>query len=328
MDHRTSIDLVICTHNNSALLDRTLAAISKQRVSPDVDWQVTVVNNNCTDETPEVVGKHSRSSKVPLRMIFEPRQGLTLTRVCGARNSSAEWIAFVDDDCLLAEDWVEQAARFALEHPQCGAFGGHIILLFEKTPPSYALSRPYLYAGAYHGETAKRRKWVAGAGMVVRRAALQDSGWLDKQFLEDRLGKRLVSGGDMEMSMRIAARHEVWYNPLCKLRHLITGRRMTRQYVRSMIYGLGASRHNTTALTWSGSYPTWLFYSSLYSIGFLGMGTMQMLREFVRGRSGFDVLIALNPARGWWAAMWSMLRMDAGERRQLLGCAATRNPKT
>jgi len=325
MSRRISIDLIICTYNNAALLGETLAAISKQQVSPDVDWQVTVVNNNCTDETPEVVERHSRSSKMPLRMIFERQQGLTPTRVRGARNSGAEWIAFVDDDCLLAEDWVEQAARFALEHSRCGAFGGHIILLFEKTPPPYALGRPYLYAGANHGETAKRRKWVAGAGMVVRRAALEDSGWLDKQFLEDRIGKRLVSGGDMEMSMRIAARHELWHNPRCKLRHIIPERRMTRQYVRSMIYGLGASRHNSTALAWTHSYPAWLLYSSLYSIGFLGLGVLHMLHEFVRGRSGFDVLIAVNPARGWCAAMWSMLRMDAFERRQLLGCAVPRN---
>ncbi len=327
MSRRISIDLVICTYNNAALLDRTLAALSKQEVSPHVDWQVTVVNNNCTDETPEVVEKHSRSGNVPLRMIFEPQQGAIPARVCGVRNTGGEWIAFVDDDCLLAEDWVEQSARFTEEHPDCGAFGGHIILQWEKTPPPYVLSRPYLYAGARHGETAKRRKWVAGAGMVVRRAALEDSGWLDKQFLEDRIGKRLVSGGDVEIPMRIAARHEVWYNPRCNLRHIIPERRMSREYVRRMIFGLGASRHNTIALTWSGSYPAWLLYSSLYSIGFLGMGTIQMLHEFVSGRSGFDVLIAVNPARGWWAAMWSMLRMDATERRQLLGCAASRNQK-
>lgn len=87
MGRGKSIDIVICTYNNAALLNRTLAAISKQQVSPDVRWQVTVVNNNCTDETPEVVEKYSQFNGMSLRMIVEPKQGLTPARVCGVRNT-------------------------------------------------------------------------------------------------------------------------------------------------------------------------------------------------------------------------------------------------
>ncbi|HEX8472706.1 MAG TPA: glycosyltransferase [Pyrinomonadaceae bacterium] len=321
MSRETSIDIVICTYNNAALLDRSLATISKQRVPPGVNWQVLVVNNNCTDETPEVVEKHSRLSATSIRMVSEPTQGLTQARVCGVRNTSGEWIAFVDDDCLLADDWVAEAARFASEHPACGAFGGRVILDWEIAPPSYASHRRYAYAGKNHGETAHRRPWLAGAGMVLRRRALEESGWLDKQFLEDRTGKRLVSGGDMEIGLRVAARYEVWYNPACELRHVIPARRMSREYLRRITFGLGASRHNASALTWRGSYPGWLFYSSLYSLMFGAHGAWQLVREALSERATVDVALAFSPVRGWWTAMWGMLRMDAAERRQLLGCA-------
>lgn len=303
----TSIDLVICTYNNAALLDRTLAAIAQQRVPSGTNWQVLVVDNNCTDETPKVVEKHRQAGGVSLRIIREPRQGLTPARLRGVKETTGEWIAFVDDDCLLAEDWVEQAARFAAGHPACGAFGGHIILDWETPPPPFALKRRYAYAGKNHGETAHRRPWIAGAGMVVRRTALADCGWIDQQFLEDRIGKRPVSGGDMEIGLRIAARHEIWYNPACKLRHVIPAHRMTRQYLRRITFGLGASRHNAMALTWKGSYPAWLLYSALYGVEFAVLG--------------------INPARGWWAAMWEMVRMDPAKRRALLGCAV-KSPRT
>ena len=318
------LDIVVCTYNNAALLDGTLAALGRQRVGPGVAWSVLVVNNNCTDETAEVVERRARSFPVPLRAVTETRQGLTPARVCGVRNTTGEWVAFVDDDCLLAEDWVEEAARFAEAHPRCGAFGGRITLEWEQTPPAYVLHFPYAYAGANHGETAKRRPWLAGAGLVVRRSALEECGWTREQFLEDRVGRRLVSGGDAEMTMRVAARHEVWYNPACRLRHVIPARRTSREYLRRMVFGLGASRHHSQALAWRGSYLTWGLCSAAFSLGFAWLGARQFVSEAAGRRAGFDPGVAFGPLLGWWFAMWRMLRMDARVRRRLIGCAMAR----
>lgn len=325
MTREISLDIVICTYNNAALLERTLEALARQRVSPGVGWQVLVVNNNCTDETAEVVGRYLHEGRMNLRMVCEPEQGLTPARVCGVKNTTGDWIAFVDDDCLLAEDWIEEAARFASGHAECGAFGGQIILEWEEQPPPYVLNFPYAYAGAYHGATAKRRQWLAGAGMVVRRAALASTGWIEKQFLADRTGGRLISGGDVEIPMRIAARYEVWYNPACRIRHVIPARRTSRRYLRRIIYGLGASRHNSSALAWRGSYPAWCLYAAACSVGFGGLAVRQIVLEILGRRNGVDVGVAFSPLLGWWAAMWQMLRMDSTERQHLIGCAARRS---
>lgn len=319
-----SLDIVICTYNNAALLDGTLAALARVRVPPGAACSVLVVDNNCTDETAEVVARRARSSALPLRVVREARQGLTPARVCGVRGTTAEWVAFVDDDCLLAEDWLEQAARFAAAHPACGAFGGRITLEWEQPPPPYVLNFPYAYAGANHGETAKRRPWLAGAGLVVRRAALEACGWVDEQFLEDRIGRRLVSGGDVEMSMRVASRFEVWYNPACRIRHVIPARRTTREYLRRMVFGLGVSRHHSQALAWRGSYASWCLCSAAFSLGFVWLGLRQVMLEAAGRRAGFDPAVAFAPLLGWWFAMWRMLRMDAAGRRRLIGCAAAR----
>jgi len=322
MEHGISIDIVICTYNNADLLDKALDAISKQRVGSKVNWQVLVVNNNCTDKTPDVVEKYACSGSLPLRTISEPRQGLTPARVCGVRNTSGDWIAFVDDDCLLVDNWIEQAAHFTSEHPKCGAFGGQVILDWEIQPPPYALNRKWAFAGKYHGENAHRRDWLAGTGMVVRRTALQESGWLDKQFLDDRTGSNPVSGGDMEIGMRIARVSEVWYNPACKLRHVIPERRLSRRYVRRIAFALGASRHNVKALTWRGSYVGWLLYSALYLIGFTVYGVFEAIREVIVYGKGADVSSAITPIFGWSSAMRKMMWMDSAERRQLIGCAS------
>jgi glycosyltransferase involved in cell wall biosynthesis len=295
------LDLVICTYDNARLLDGTLASVRAQKDSSSLH-EVVVVDNNCTDDTRDVVGRHAREAAVPIRVVAEPEQGLTPARLRGVKSTTAPWIAFVDDDCLLAADWVEHAARFAAEHPECGAFGGQVTLEWEVPPPRFVFEHRYAWAGKQHGDVAHRRPWLAGVGMVVRREALARSGWIDEQFLADRIGRRLVSGGDMEISLRIAAAHELWYNPACKLRHVIPARRMTREYLERMQIGLGASRHNAEALRWRGSYPTWFLYS--------------VLALPVVAARGIPTL------RGWCSAIGALSRMEPAVRRRLVGCAA------
>ena len=325
---RTSIDIVVCTYNNAALLNLTLAALAKQQVSAEVSWRILIVNNNCTDNTIDVVDKHSHAAAVQFEMIVETKQGLTPARLCGAKHAAAEWIAFVDDDCVLAEDWVEQVARFAVRHPSCGAFGGKIVPVWEMPPPSFVSNHLYAYAAKHHGETACRRSWLAGAGMVVRREALERCGWIDEQFLEDRSGARLVSGGDMEIGLRIASRYEVWYNPACIINHIIPARRMSIEYLRRIIYGLGASRHNAEALKWRRSYSAWLFYAALYSAGLAIFGVIQVISKLLNSDSkrnvAVEIKLAIATLGGWWAAMWGMFWMDAKVRRRMLGCAVER----
>ncbi len=324
MKSKISIDIIICTYNNASLLQKALKAISQQKVSSEIDWQALVVNNNCTDETPEVVEKHAQTFPVPLKIILETKQGLHHARVCGIKNTNGDFIALVDDDCLIAEDFVEELAKFASEHPDCGAFGAKIILDWEIEPPIYAANRKWAFAGRNHGDQPKRRDWIAGTGMILKRKAIEESGWLEKQFLEDRVGNRLVSGGDVEMGLRISQVSEVWYNPACQLRHIIPARRLTRQYLRKIVFGLGGSRHNVAALEWKGSYLAWFFYSLIYSIGLTIYAIFDAISGFVSSPTGSDIPSAFTPVFGWWSAMWTMFRMDKKERNELLGGAVSK----
>jgi glycosyltransferase involved in cell wall biosynthesis len=59
-----------------------------------------VINNNCTDETIEVVEKYTQKLPVPLKIITETKQGLHHARLCGVKKTNGDWIALVDD-CLI-----------------------------------------------------------------------------------------------------------------------------------------------------------------------------------------------------------------------------------
>ncbi len=325
MDNYISIDLVICTYNNAALLERALTAISKQQVPDHVKWAVLVVNNNCTDETSQVVDRYIPSQKIPyLSIISEPKQGLNHARLCGVINTTGDWIAFVDDDCMLQDDWLAQAAKFAAAHPDCGAFGGRVILDWETPPPAFVLKYGYSFAQQDHGMSATQPNCLVGAGLVVNRKAILDTNWINKQFLSDRVGKQLVSGGDVEIVLRIrSAGYGIWYNPACKLMHFIPSRRTDPKYLVNINYGLGISQLMSDGLVWHSSYLT-LLLVSVFSTFRSSIDVLVKALKIAVGRGNMEVAeIAINWAfvRGKWAGIGRILRMDVQERRGLLGSA-------
>lgn len=318
-----SLDVVICTYNNAALLDRTLAALAKQRVPAGVRWSVLVVDNNCTDDTPAVVEKYVEEGTIPgLRCVVERTQGLTPARLCGVKHTVAEWVAFVDDDCLLHEDWIARAVQFAQAHPYCGAFGGKVVLDWEVPPQQFVTKYGWAYAQQDHGDEPKEVACLVGAGVVLNRQALVNVGWVERQLLADRIGKRLISGGDVEIALRIrGAGYPLFYHPGCALRHLIPARRTTRTYLMNMTYGLGVSQVLGDTMLWHGTYPVWLV-TVIRQTMHVSFSTLKRLtKAIVKRRNIPEALIDTSFVRGRWAGIRRLLFMPVSERRALLGSA-------
>ncbi len=126
-----------------------------------------------------------------------------------------------------------------------------------------------------------------------------------------------MSGGETEITLRVGAHFEVWCNPSCILQHIIPQRRTAKNYLQRILFGLGASRHNVAALSWTSSYFLWFLYSCVYSIGMFGMCLVNWMEREIRS-TGFKVVF--SPFLGWNAAISSMFRMKAAKRKKLLGC--------
>ncbi len=324
-----AIDLIVCTYNHAPMLDRMLANLARQRAPSDVEWRVLVVDNRCTDETPEVLRKHRAAGQIPeLSVVGEPEQGLTPARRRGVEHTSAPWLAFVDDDCFLHDDWVEQAAAFARAHPGCGAFGGRVTLEWESTPPPFVEPFRYAFAEQDLGDQPREVPFICGAGVVIRRSALMETGWLDRQLLADRTGTRLISGGDVELALRIGALHPLWYTPACHLRHLIPASRTTLEYLVAVNHGLGASQAYADAMLWPRSYAAWWPAFTVRALRDGARFSVNALAARLGRASGEETKIARSFLKGKWAGAAQVARMDPRRRRALFGCGvpAPREP--
>lgn len=252
------LDVVICTFENAAMLDLVLASLEAQDAPPEL-WTVLVVDNNSRDDTSDVIERHLHAGRIPgLRRVAELTQGLTPARLCGVSSTSAPWIAFVDDDCILDPGWVTGALDFARTHADCAGFGGRVVPTYLAQPPAVVETYGWAFAEQDFGETPVPVDGLVGAGMVVSRAALRQSGWESGPYFADRIGRKLVSGGDVEIALRLAGTgRALWYTPACALRHMIPAHRTAMPYLLRILRGLGVSESLAHALTWHGSRCAW-----------------------------------------------------------------------
>ncbi|MGF1461051.1 MAG: hormogonium polysaccharide biosynthesis glycosyltransferase HpsE [Leptolyngbyaceae cyanobacterium] len=245
--------VAIPTYNGAERIPDVLERLKWQLGLERIRWEIIVVDNNSTDQTEAVVRRFQKDFP-NLRYAFEPRQGAAYARQKAIRLARSPLVGFLDDDNLPSVIWINQAVKFAQEHPQAGIFGSHIRGQFDcELPSNFDRVAPFL-ALINRGPKPlfyepEKKVLPPGAGMVVRRTA-----WLDNvpdtPVLSGRTKDSMLTGEDMETTLCIQqAGWEVWYNPAMRVEHKIPAQRLTHQYLCDLMRGIGLSRYRTRMLS-------------------------------------------------------------------------------
>jgi glycosyltransferase involved in cell wall biosynthesis len=91
------VSVIVPTRNRSSLLALTLRSVLAQR---DVDFEVIVVDEASSDDTPSVITSFGDPRIRSIR--HERPQGVSAARNRGVAEARADWVAFLDDDDLWA----------------------------------------------------------------------------------------------------------------------------------------------------------------------------------------------------------------------------------
>jgi glycosyltransferase involved in cell wall biosynthesis len=228
--------LLITTYNRASLLRDTLMSVARLRTPIGVVWDVVVVDNNSKDNTREVVEEASRSFPVPLTYVFESRQGKSIALNTALATISSSIIVFSDDDVRVPEDWLENAVRPLVEHPEIGYVGGPVRPLWSGEPPGWVRN-----SGRAHGVIAvldygakpfvfeERRLIPLGVNMAVRRSVIEQVGGFHPAL--GRRGGSLLGQEQAEFFLRCrrgGARG--LYVPEMTLEHLVAPDRLSLKY--------------------------------------------------------------------------------------------------
>ncbi|MFT2010415.1 glycosyltransferase [Pontibacter sp. 13R65] len=229
------VTVVICTYNGATLLPETIRHIAHLRVRPEIEWEFLIIDNASTDNTSEIAAAEWEKSqcKAPFSLLYQPKQGLTFARELALEKSKYEFVLFCDDDNWLNPDYINVAYDLMLQYPSIGVLGGCGELVFEVSPPPWAVKYNLFANGPQASKSGKvTRNVVYGAGCVMRKSAyniLSRTGF--KSMLTDRLGKSLCAGGDYELCYAIAlAGYDIWYDHKLKFKHFMPKERVSWDY--------------------------------------------------------------------------------------------------
>jgi glycosyltransferase involved in cell wall biosynthesis len=240
------ITIAICTWNRSKSLHATLLSLQQLTIPPDIDLELLIVNNNCTDNTDLIVGLFADS--LPIRLLREERQGLSNARNCAIEAARGDYILWTDDDVIVDPNWLVAYVNATRTWPNASLFGGPIKLQFAGNPPSWLLellsdqSLAIVYARCEPSDTPVRLNfdgWMGphGANFCTR---LCDQRIFHYDPRLGRYGKEFIAGEEHAvMKAMLGSGLEGWWVPDAVVHHVIPEIKQTVAHFRRYFLGQG-----------------------------------------------------------------------------------------
>jgi glycosyltransferase involved in cell wall biosynthesis len=171
-----TVSIVMATKNYARYLPVAIGSVRAQTFS---DWELVVIDDGSTDETPATISSFLADSRI--RYFRSDQLGQTRAKNLGIRLSRAQLTAFLDaDDVWLPTKLEKQLALFR-EHPETGVvFCRRSLIDHAGNPlPPRPSSTPY------RGRVLDRlfvQNFVCFSSAVVQREILSHIGELDPQL--------------------------------------------------------------------------------------------------------------------------------------------------
>ena len=212
MSAPVAISVVVATRDRQRRLRRCLDALAVAARAMTAPTQIVLVDNADADAT------HAIAALAPpdlaLDIVREPKPGLSIARNAGLRIARGAIIAFTDDDCLAADDWLRtMAARYAAM-PDVDAIGGWVGLDDpDDLPTSIRTSEEAMDIRS----TTDAHDRLIGCNFSLRRTALARIGAFDPRL---GAGSPARAGEDLDFFHRLLrSRLRIRYEPAVRVRH-------------------------------------------------------------------------------------------------------------
>lgn len=176
---------VVSTWNKALDVAANVESLLQQRLA---FAEIVVVDNCSSDGTAEMLAERFPE----VRVIRTPNSdyGACETFNIGFASVTTPWLAILDDDVVLPEDWLEKASLRLAEEPENTA-----VLSTKVVEPGM----PESYVSSERVNTERYMSTFRGCGSLARTADLREAGWYDERLFiygnERDLTCRLLNNG-------------------------------------------------------------------------------------------------------------------------------------
>lgn len=211
------LDILICCHNDAALLPGVFEGLLGQTVPPEA-FRILLVDNASTDDPQSVAARYA--GRLNINYILDPELGLNRARNTGHRHAETAFVAHLDADTIPDPAWVESILS-VIEHIDCDLCGGPYRPYYLGAKPEWMLDR-FLSHG--FGDVPKfltGRQHPHGMNMVWKRDTVAHAGGFAVEM--GLTGRGLVRGDETELvsrCKRLFPEFAVYYHPGISVRTL------------------------------------------------------------------------------------------------------------
>ena len=227
MSTENFISVIIPVHNGGATIGRCLEAVFASRYTR---FEVIVVDDRSTDNSLEIIGRY------PCRLVrLEDHAGASAARNAGARQSTGEYLFFIDADCVLLVDTLSRV-NSALAGAGTAVVGG----TYTPLPFDSGFFSAFQSVFIHYSETKRMPPdYIATHALAVQADIFRRTGGFTEEFLpilEDvEFSHRLRNQGvQLIMDPGIQVRHIFNFTLARSLRNAF---RKSRYWT---VYSLGA----------------------------------------------------------------------------------------
>jgi glycosyltransferase involved in cell wall biosynthesis len=303
-----TLSVIICTHNpRHDYLRRTLDGLAAQTL-PKERWELIIIDNASKEPVAAQwdLAWHPRAAH-----IREDELGVALARLRAIRETAGDLLLYIDDDNVLAPDYMERVLGIAASHPELGAFGAGVVEPEFEAEPEPVVRELFPRLAL---RTVESPRWSNnpmdylcipwGAGLVVRRqTADQYRLLLDRlriNMVLDRRGSHLFGCGDCLFSWAaVGLGLGFGVFPDLKIVHLIPRRRVTRDYLLRLLEA-GLLSELVLEYLLLGTVPQgWTLKQVITALAQIRRGSFAFRKRWanLRAEAGAAAFIASNKLR-------------------------------
>lgn len=251
MSKRPIISVVVCTHNRAPSLCQALDSLAGQTLDLTM-YEVVVVNNCSTDETPAAVRAYQADGGPCVRLVDEPALGLGHARNRGWQAAQGNYVAFMDDDARADPEWLQRALDlFEKSRPAPIAVGGQIRPWYVSPKPAWYKDEYEVRTWGQEARSLSPGESFSGSNMMFAKRMLEQVGGFDVAV--GMRGERVSMGEETVLFNNIWATlgHQaiLVYDPQLIVYHAVGRQKMTVRYhlSRWFVAGQVASRLDAPA---------------------------------------------------------------------------------
>lgn len=238
MNNDPFISIIIPTFNRANILRKTVESFVDQSYPKNM-YEIVIADNNSTDGTKHIVEKLIQENDIPIRYLYEKRQGVHYARNSAAKVAIGNILYFTDDDMVADKNLLKEIVKPFYSDQRIACVTGRVLPKWEMPPPDWIIK---LCLNSLLSLNDPPEDFIVSASTVFscHQAILREVFFISGGFNPENTDGEWIGDGETGLNLTIEALgYNLGYNGSSIIYHVIPPQRMTQSYLNKRLSNQG-----------------------------------------------------------------------------------------